>query len=499
MAEVRFVGQNTVLYASDKGLAAYDIAGDKVKWTGSMATGIAVSGDGKVAAGIYRDEPECILYDVHSGEVLQKIDLGGRYQPVVFNDIGYNPGDSLLVLSEDGSKLGISLDKGLVRVYDRTDETRTIDISDDDARFSHFEGGFCGDRFMFAASDSQRAEVMILDVNTQAVVYNDADFGVFRVRAGEDGFWVSRDNRVLKYNAETESMEQYFAADSLIRGFCRQADTTIVVTDEGIDTFDGNGVVLSHAESPRTAEIFAAAGDRMILGNSNTDTLQILTYADHADAVCAEYDPEDEHIETRMCADGEHMMLFTNTGFSIYRRNGNRIDRKKLPDPDRIYDQQFRRTGGASTLEVTYYDGTVDVYDAVSGDRKSSEKGEPPDSSLYETLETEHFRIESPLHGHPVIYDKASGRQIAEIDEEAYLSYADEADGSLILRFTTTDLRQYAYIMDGKGNVLGEIPWLCDLDGGKLFLDYQDGSVRQTKIYGLEELLELADARLGES
>ena len=87
---------------------------------------------------------------------------------------------------------------------------------------------------------------------------------------------------------------------------------------------------------------------------------------------------------------------------------------------------------------------------------------------------------------------------MAEIDEDAYLTYADETDGYLVLRFITTDLRQYGCLYDRNFRLLARMPELCDVYDGKLYFDYQDGMVRESPVYSLDELLRKAKDRLRE-
>lgn len=495
LAEVRFVDSDTLLYAGSDGLTAYDLQGGKAQWTGHPATGIALSGDGKRAAGIYKDEKVCYVYDVSSGKVIREIDLEGRYQPVTVNNIGFNPRDNLLVLNEDGTRLGISLDKGTVRIYDLEDESLNIELSDDSSRFGHFEGGFYGNLFLFAGSDEERAEIMVIDVDAGEIVYNRADFGLFHVKASEDGIWMSRDNRIMRYNPETRDLEQYLSTGDQIKGFSQCRERIIAVTDSEIITMDGEGSVLSRAERNTAADIVAVSDQTLLTGNFNSNIVQLLKYADMSDKICAVYDPSYPHVETRISADGEHLLLSTERDFSIYRADGRRVTHVELPGADQIYDQQYVRKDGSSVLEITYYDGTVDTYDGANGKKLGSENRGAPDLSLKETLETEHYRVESQIHHKPVVYDAKSGQQIAEIDEDAYLTYADEVNGMLVLRFITTDLVQYGCMFDANGRIVARMPYLCDVYGDQLYFDYQDGAVRKTPAFSLEELLSQALAK----
>lgn len=59
-----------------------------------------------------------------------------------------------------------------------------------------------------------------------------------------------------------------------------------------------------------------------------------------------------------------------------------------LPDAEKIYDQQFRKSQDVSLLEVTWYDGTVRCYSAADGTLLSEEKKAAPDRDLEEEFET---------------------------------------------------------------------------------------------------------------
>ena len=492
LAEVRFVDSDTFLFAGIDGLTAYDLKDKKELWKGEKATGIAISGDGKTAAGIYKDSKECYVYDIQTGKVIHRIDLDERYQPAVVNNIGFNPRDNMFVLNEDGSKLGISLDKGTVKIYDLKDESQNIEIIDDSSRFGHFEGGFYEDLFLFAGSDTERAEIVVINLKERDIVFNRADFGLFHVVTEKDGIWVSRDNRIMNYNSETNDLEQYYSTYNQIKGFAKYGERIIAVTDSEIITLDEEGNVLSSSNRNVSTDIMAVSDETLLLGNYNSTIVRFLKYKDMGDTVCAVYDPSFPHLETRISEDGKHLLLSTERDFAIYRSDGLREKHKVLPDSDQIYDQQYIREGGSSLFEITYYNGTVDTYDGITGDLVGSEKKAAPDKSLQETLETEHYRIENKIHQKPVIYSRGSGKQIALIEEDAYLTYADEAEEYLVLRFITTDLTQYGCLMDKNGGILARLPYLCDVHDGKLYFDYQDGAVRETQVFSLEELLELA-------
>lgn len=86
--------------------------------------------------------------------------------------------------------------------------------------------------------------------------------------------------------------------------------------------------------------------------------------------------------------------------------DGQLITTVELPDAENIYDQQFVREQEDSFLEVIWYDGSVKWYSARDGKPVREEKIEKPDTSLYEEFETANYKVVSPLHETPEVYDK---------------------------------------------------------------------------------------------
>ena len=43
--------------------------------------------------------------------------------------------------------------------------------------------------------------------------------------------------------------------------------------------------------------------------------------------------------------------------------------------------------------------------------------------------------------------------------------------------------------------MLAELPYLCDVEGDKLIFDYPEGSIRESEIYDVDELVTLANGQ----
>ena len=135
---------------------------------------------------------------------------------------------------------------------------------------------------------------------------------------------------------------------------------------------------------------------------------------------------------------------------------------------------------------------TVLVYDAGDGALLHETAGEKPDRSLDEEFYTDKLRISAPLHGIPTAYDLQTGKLKAELDKEAYLTYATQAGDYVVVQFMTADGYYYGQLLDEDCGVLAELPWLCDVVGEKLIFDYPTGNMRESRIYDIEELVSIA-------
>lgn len=184
-------------------------------------------------------------------------------------------------------------------------------------------------------------------------------------------------------------------------------------------------------------------------------------------------------------------MLFGYKSFRIYDKEGDVVTEKSLPLPEQIYDQQFERKKKQSWLKVIWYDGMVRRYSAADGTLISEAKEEPPDESLEEELETEHYRIVSRLHETPKVYDQDSGRFLGELEKEDYLTYATETEEGLITEYVRSDGSRYGLLLDQNLEITAYFPNLCDIWDESLLFDYKSGNLRKSRIYSLQELKNL--------
>jgi hypothetical protein len=471
LADIEFVGNSLLAYAGEGGVSVYDLAGQKLLWTGKPATEIAVSADGQTLAAVFKGAGEATVYSMGGAE-LATVPFGGRAQRVAANDTFANPNDNLFALNADGSLLAASFADGSLSVFDLkngsdgngndgngSNSSGNINAGDngiellDPSDYAHFEGGFCGRYFAFSATNASESLFAVIDAIEPAETISTSLPARIGTLADESGIYMS-------YNGTHVTIDPLTAVQTPI------------------------------ARDP--AEV--CAGRFLLESSLDSPVVHIRKYGERADAEIFSYDPEYPHDEARLSEDGKTVMLFSINGFRLCGIGGEIISETALPSPGNIYDQQYRRAGGSSYLEVIYYDGTVLKYSAADGALISEISGESPDESLYEEFFTDEVKIASPLHGAPAAYSQKTGRLIRELEKDAYLTYATQSGSYIVTEYISADTgSRYGLLLDGRTcETLAYLPNLCDVLGNRLVFDLRTGSLRETRIYSIAELIDLA-------
>ncbi len=494
LAEVEYVDDHRVVFSGQEGIQLYDIEKGETLWTGDAATGISISGDGSRVAAVFREDTFAAIYDTSSGELLQRIDFGGKHQQVVANDSFANPNDNLFALNEDGSLLGISFADGSLRICDVEDPAKDELLLDAGSGYGHFEGGFYQQYFAFSASGQKHSVFAVVDTETMEQTGGFETEGYFGVKTDETGIFVLSENILVKLHPVTGEQTPLVTTSETIRCFDSDGRTAIATEENAILFFDGAAQLFERQEIPEGCDFARLAGAAALAGSRNTPVVRILKYENHPEAERFSYDIADTHKEARLSKDGKTVMLFDYEHFSLYAMDGTLLERVALPDPGQIYDQQYRRTEEGSWLEVIYNDGTVRTYSAADGTLLQETKGERPDPSLQETFLTDRLRIESPLHEAATVYDRKTGKKIRELEQQDYLTYVTQAGPYLVAQYVTAEGSCYGRLMDENCEVLADLPCLCDVIGETLLFDYPTGNLRSARIYDIGELKEIAQA-----
>ncbi|MCC8081508.1 MAG: serine/threonine-protein kinase [Lachnospiraceae bacterium] len=488
LAEVQYLNDHAILYAGSDGICAYDISDGTVLWTGEPATAICVSGDGGTAAAVCKDDSFAVVYDTATGEEKCRVDFGGRSQSVTVNDSFANPSDNLFVLNADGTLLGASFSDGSLSVFDLENPDEQTDIFDNTSGFTHFEGGFYEQYFAFSGSDASSSVFAVIDTDQMVQTGGFEAESSFGVQTDENGIYVQSENILVRIDPVTGDQEPLVTTSENLYRFAVSDTHTAVLYQDGILFFDSDAQLTERFENT-AGDFIEIANGVALVGSMDSDKIRILKYENHAEAEVFTYDSGYDHDEARISADGETVMLFSYKEFRLYRMTGDLICEVSIPDADQVYDQQFVREEGESCLEVTYNDGTVITYSARDGSVLSEIQGEIPDASLYEEFYTDSFRIESPLHGTPVVYSLTSGREICELEEDAYLTYITQVGENIVAQYYTTDGEYYGLLYNSDWETIAYLPDLCDVYEEELYFDYSTGNLRKSQIFNIDELI----------
>lgn len=496
LADVVFADAATLLYAGAEGLCAFDLTTDTVLWRGAPATSIALSADGSTIAAVYKDDPQAILYDRASGVVKTTLSFGERHLPVLPNDTFADPEDALLALNADGTLLAVSFADGAVQIIDVRDRTMDIELYDA-SDYTHFEGGFFGDYLAFSSTKTDGSVFAVIDTAALLQTGGFAMQNRIGVQTDEHGIYLTNEDLAVQIDPETGEQQEIAYINGSIRSYARGEEHVIVAADDDTCTiFDRAAHAIATYPSETACDFVCLAGGVAVLAGRDTPAVRILHLERHPEAQFATYDPSYPHDEARVSADGQTILLFRYDQFRVYGLDGSLICETAIPDAAEVYDQQFRRDGQQSYLEVLYNDGRIRTYAAADGALLSERQGEKPDRSLHETFETDTLRIEAPLHGAPIAYDRASGRQRFTLPSDAYLTYVTQVGDQLIAEYITADGARYGLLLNEQGETLAELPGLCDIVQDRLVFDDQAGDLRVSRIYTIDELKALGQTRI---
>lgn len=494
LSEVEFLNDHVILYAGKGTLQAYDLEKEAVLWSGEPATSVSISGDGKRAAAVYKEETTAAIYDTANGRILYTVDFEGRHQKVTVNDNFANPDDNLFALNQDGTLLGVSFSDGSLKIYDLEHPGEELEIFDETSGYTHFEGGFYTQYFAFSASTSSGSVFAVVDTKEMVQTGGFASDGAaYSVQTDDTGIYLQSENLFVRIHPETGEQTPLVATSETIQSYARSGSHTLITTEEEFQFFDRNAGLTSRHEKEYQSNFLQIAEGTALIGSSDSPVIRIMQYENYPDTELFSYDPLYDHDEARISADQKTVMLFSYDEFRLYDMDGTLLTETEIPNAAQVYDQQYVRDEEGSRLEVIYNDGTVTAYSAEDGSCLYEKKGEKPDRDMYEEFVTDTLRIESPLHGTPAAYDLKSGRLVRELEKDTYLTYVTQSGEYVVVQFVTADGYCYGQLLDSRCGVLAELPYLSDVIGDTLIFDYPTGNLREAQIYEIGELCEMAE------
>lgn len=503
LADAAFTSGGLLVYAGKDGISAYDPAGKRALWTGKPATAIAVSGDGQTVAGVYKNDGSATVYRARTGETLCTVDFKGRSQPVLENNTFADAQDSILALNEDGSLLAASFSGGGLCLFD-TESGQPAPVLES-SPYESFQGGFCGDRLIFTGylppGPEQEGEAFLSTIDAAGWREGDelsahlAGESPFLLEIMGDSCYIYADGAFLRMDPDGGGLTELQYSFLGISSFCAGEDLLAAATEAGevviIDQDTAGTFWYGNALPP---DIIKAGGDYILLCSYSSQYVQALQRVRYDDPPVLRYSPDFPHVELRVDQNAGTAMLFQYDRFAIFDSGGGLIAETELPDPNEVYDQQYRHGPEGDFLEVTYRDGLIQNYSASDGRLLSGSRVDPPTENGDEVFETNSWRISAPVHGTPQVFDKATGELLGELEPDDYLVYATQMDdGTVMTEYATAEGQRYALLLDAQMNKLARLPGLCDLaPDGTLWFDDNMGNVRRGHVYSLQELISLA-------
>ena len=494
LADVVFSGEDVLFYAGEGGAGAYDLVAGCTLWSGTHATGLALSKDGGTLAAVYKDEAGAVLYNAASGEIVHSVSFGTQHQDGTTNDIYADTESEIFSLSCSGRFLAVSFSDGGLTIFDTQDDNNNLTVFET-SEYTHFEGGFYGDYLAFSASNATESVFAVVDAERQTQTIGFSAPDVFHVRTDEAGICLALGNTLVQIDPESgEQTEAAYTSDN-ITAYRRDGEYTAVLRESGALSFFDSGAREIETLDVGCCDFICLGGRYALAAGRDSSLAQVLRLENHSDAQLRNYDGAYPHSEARIGKEGT-LMLFSYESFQLYALNGSLLAEEKFPDAGQIYDQQFLREEGV--LEVTYYDGTVRRYATSNGAPLSERQTVPPDKSLDEEFQTSRLRIVAPLHDSATIYAQESGKVIRRMETEDSVTYVTETGDYVIVEYITSQGERYGLLLNEACETLARLPGLCDiLPDGTLVFDDMRGNLRQSRIYSKQDLIDLAKKYLG--
>ena len=493
LADAVFLGEDRMIYAGENGVTCVNLATKKSEWTVDKGSRIAVSEDESLVAVVSEAGNSAYIYRALDGEKVAEYTFDGRRMQETENTIFADPRDTVFSLSQDGSVLAVSFSDGSLSFFDSEEEHCVYRNPES----MWFEGGFCRDNFVFAAGKKGGSSLYLAELDSYGCLEGYSSANKIHVRVGEEKVYLSDGGMLEELDLSDGTERECAYTDSAgITEFSVDDKTALVVTDDQrFSIYNAAAVKTSEWEENQNQNFAELRGEYAAIANRDENFIRILKLEQHPEAQLLSYDAGYVHDEARISQDQKTTMLFGYSGFRIYDlASGELRNETVLPDAEKIYDQQFRKSQDVSLLEVTWYDGTVRCYSAADGTLLSEEKKAAPDRDLEEEFETKAYRIHSSLHEAPKVYDAKTGKYKGTLEEDAYLTYVNEVGEYLIMQYVSADGRKFGYLLNQNLEKLAYLPGFCDLSGEMLIFDDESGNLRQSRLYSLRELIALGES-----
>jgi hypothetical protein len=93
-------------------------------------------------------------------------------------------------------------------------------------------------------------------------------------------------------------------------------------------------------------------------------------------------------------------------------------------------------------------------------------------------------------------FDLQTGKALRPLEENAYLTYVTQTGPYIVTQYITADGYFFGLLLNGRAETIAYLPYLSDVFGGRLIFNYPTGHVRQSRVFTLRELVEIAHERI---
>lgn len=523
LSEFKFLDDNILIYAGEQDLTVCSLpetlldnetlpavtALDK----GVSATGIAVSGDGSVVAGVKRDGEIAVLYHIlRDGNAVRLQDeavlsFHGKSQYVLPHDTFTDPLDNLFELDEHGRRLALNFSDNSLYIVDVSDFSRLNqpeiykEISLPSQRYQHFEGGFHGDFFLYSASTkslrqdaiTSYAQVIRADTMEPVEGLSMTEETPFRAHAYADAdtayLTVGSSLRRIDFLSETWETVDYADANITL---LRQADGRVLIvtanhTVSVYDELEGKQVV----SSGTPYDIAAFTQETLLLASQNRTTLSLLRWKECQPVL--RYDPAFEHLYAAVQPDLSSSILYWSRMCKAFSSAGYPLGNQEFKDWDtELVKQSYQRDPDGDKLALIY-EHRIDYYSAKGAKFLGSETAETPRNASDTDTMGDYF-IESRPNDFTLIRNDTTEKEVT-IKREI-LQNAFTQGENLLISMSTMDGTRYSLLLNPECETIARLPNLCDvLPDGTLIFDDNHGKLFSALLYSTDDLIRLSSDR----